>query len=453
MMRKICSTVVFVLLLGLCQHAAGQNWQLSPSAEHHAAVVEVKTFIRNTHNGREYGKGSGTYVRYGELTGIMTAAHVVKGGPLGTSEVIWQDGTKVSGAWTNCRLGADVAWVDAQHATIPPLEIGESPPQQGEWLELCGYGGPGDSSKNSFRHWWGTFAASGRMTDNRGNPEAEYHCPVMEGDSGGAILNQQRQLVGVIATGDVPIRRIGTALALDGMGGPAHSVVLAFAGRVQQRGCGPSSCPPPQGGGGGAYPPRIAPTPRQKPDQPPPLVPVPPVAPTIDLDSLAEKLVEKMAEDPRFKGPPGQDGQDGKDGQDGQPGKDGAPGQDGLPGPGPTDEQILAAVEAWFASNPPPTVQPPVAGWSHLVLVYPKTASYARRLEDNLKRAREHWSHIRTAEPPEYAVGEIPALVAYSTGKADRVWRGLRQVEEALTAMTRGEFDSFLLREGATRWH
>jgi hypothetical protein len=119
-----------------------------------------------------------------------------------------------------------------------------------------------------------------------------------------------------------------------------------------------------------------------------------------------------------------------------------------LLGPGPTDEQILAAVEAWFASNPPPTVQPPVAGWSHLVLVYPKTASYARRLEDALKRAQEHWSHIRTAEPPEYEVGEIPALVAYSTGKADRVWRGLRQVEEALTAMTRGEFDSFLLREG-----
>lgn len=43
--------------------------------------------------------------------------------------------------------------------------------------------------------------------------------------------------------------------------------------------------------------------------------------------------------------------QDGRDGQDGADGKDG---EDGERGPGPTDEQIEAAVQAWLSQHPPP---------------------------------------------------------------------------------------------------
>jgi hypothetical protein len=86
---------------------------------------------------------------------------------------------------------------------------------------------------------------------------------------------------------------------------------------------------------------------------------VPPIAPKpIDLDELAGLLVEKLAADERFRGPPGADGRDGIAGQDGPAGRDGPEGKTGPPGPtgpaGPpiSEQQIREAVIAWAQSNP-----------------------------------------------------------------------------------------------------
>ena len=162
--------------------------------------------------------------------------------------------------------------------------------------------------------------------------------------------------------------------------------------------------------------------------------------PTLDLSSIIPSVVKGVTDalktDVVFiaacKGPPGADG------------KDGADGSQGPIGPAPSPAEVQAAVESYFASHP---TSPPGSRWSHLILVAPESASYLARLDDLYSRAKGHWSHLRRVLPPAYEAGEIPALVAYQDGKPEKVWRGLRQVEEALTALTRGEFDSFLKRE------
>lgn len=66
-------------------------------------------------------------------------------------------------------------------------------------------------------------------------------------------------------------------------------------------------------------------------DNSPPPVPQPIAVPApkpIDVEQLAKTLIDKMAEDPRFKGPPGKDGHPGVPGVNGMSGKDGRDGKD-----------------------------------------------------------------------------------------------------------------------------
>ncbi len=399
-------------------------FQWTAPAPHHASIVRVSV---------SGAAGSGVHARLSdELSAVLTCAHVT--GRNSQATVRWSDGTSTSGAVHIDRTGADSAVILTSHPTIAALPLASVSPNVGDQVEYLGFGGPSGMTLRPHRGNVLAFLGS----------DMRSTAPVVSGDSGGAILNARAEIVGLSAYGT----GILTSVVSGGSrwnvyrpsGGPGLASLRDFAGRIVETQCGPGFSRPPSGGG--LYPPTQ-----------PPMVPVPPPTPkpaAIDMDELIEKLVEKLAEDGRFRGPAGSDGADGEpgaDGRDGEPGRDGVDGEPGADGPGPTDEQILAAVIAYFEDHPvhPPTY-PPLSGWSHLVLVYPKSASYARRLEDTLRRAQEHYSLILTAEPPQYEVGEIPALVAYADGKADKVWRGLRQVEEALTAMTRGDFDSFLLR-------
>jgi len=55
--------------------------------------------------------------------------------------------------------------------------------------------------------------------------------------------------------------------------------------------------------------------------------------PCIDVDALADAVVEKMATDSRFRGPQGDPGPRGEPGPQGPPGPSGAKGEPGPPGP------------------------------------------------------------------------------------------------------------------------
>lgn len=100
-----------------------------------------------------------------------------------------------------------------------------------------------------------------------------------------------------------------------------------------QQGCADGSCGLMQKGGGlfqrseKPLQPRLsewAPKPKEKPAAEPEAKPTQTAAaPTIDADALAEKLLDKLASDPRFKGPKGEDGQPGPAGPAGPPGPQG----------------------------------------------------------------------------------------------------------------------------------
>ena len=73
---------------------------------------------------------------------------------------------------------------------------------------------------------------------------------------------------------------------------------------------------------------QIGQQPATQPQQP--LVPIQnPRQPSIDFDELASKLAEKMAADPRLKGPPGEKGAPGERGEKGDSGPPGCNGKDG----------------------------------------------------------------------------------------------------------------------------
>lgn len=97
---------------------------------------------------------------------------------------------------------------------------------------------------------------------------------------------------------------------------------------------------------------------------------------------------------------------------------------------------------------PPIDGDPESTAWSHLVLIAPKDAAYWPRLEDGLRRAQAYYANIKHREPPaDVDLGPMPFLVAYQNGQAARTYSGLREVEVALTAITRGDFDAFLFKE------
>jgi hypothetical protein len=78
-------------------------------------------------------------------------------------------------------------------------------------------------------------------------------------------------------------------------------------------------------------------------------------------------------------------------------------------------------------------------------LVTPAKAEYAVRLADEIKRAQDHYNGLRVVEPPaDRNIGPLPIIVAYQGGSPAKSFVGLRAVEDALTAIARGDYDRFL---------
>lgn len=143
------------------------------------------------------------------------------------------------------------------------------------------------------------------------------------------------------------------------------------------------------------------------------------------LQVIAEAVAELLKGEESLRGPRGPAGRDGRDGVSPQIDYD----------------RLAAEVAELLREDSPPSTG---SQWSHLVLVAPSDASYSRRLGEDFDRAKQHYNGLRRTLPPEKNVGPLPALVAYRDGTPAKVWRGLREVEEALSRISRGEFDQFL---------
>lgn len=165
------------------------------------------------------------------------------------------------------------------------------------------------------------------------------------GDSGGPVWSDEGVVSVISASNYVSYSQRGEAPFSVG---PAPKYVFKFAMNCQQQWCPNGQCFPqtyPQYYQQSSIVPYQGisvdddPTPAPRPTPPPATDDGPRKSdsPQVDIDGLVAILIERMAEDGRFLGPPGERGESGTQGE---PGDDGTPGSPGPPGErGPSGEQ------------------------------------------------------------------------------------------------------------------
>ncbi|KKL06127.1 hypothetical protein LCGC14_2599130, partial [marine sediment metagenome] len=188
----VCAFILFQILI---PSANAQTWDWSPPANYHAAVCIVRISARRNQEGEEgWYIGSGVLVKYGELTGILTAAHMMNGKRI---VVEYGDGTKSqveAKDYTTDKFGHDLAFLFAiTPGFIEPIAIAEQNPSAGDRVEFVTTGGP----ESRLRSFWATVRSVA-------NDTTEYNCDVLDGDSGGGILNAKGRLIGIQAYGIWP---------------------------------------------------------------------------------------------------------------------------------------------------------------------------------------------------------------------------------------------------------
>jgi hypothetical protein len=353
----------------------------------------------------------------------------------------------------------------------------------GDRLSLAGFGG---TPRRGFLAWIGK--AVGRVAYGW-RPESsvaiEVTYPASQGDSGGPVWNTSGQLVGIITRSGqnktvitVGLRgqrcRILHKLFPPYRRNPRADIAIQPPPNPQY--VAPVPDPIQKGnddGGSGTPEPSDVTDPGDTTDGDA-TVPDDDTS-SIDYDVIIDAVYEKMiANADKFKGPPGEPGPQGEMGPPGQDGNDaeitpehlaaivatltdqlkndpvfvakttGPQGEPGLPGSsGPPGEDAefdvdeLAQKVALILNG-----DSEESGWSHIVVVAPKGAEYWNRLDSDIQRARDYWHRLRWVPPPDNIdIGPLPVMVAYSNGIPVRNWAGLRGVEDALSRITRGEFD------------
>lgn len=258
--------------------------------------------------------GSGTYIQYGGMTGVLTCQHVVGGRMTAT----FSDGKQLSGDPITDKLGNDIAWFAVTHPTLKPLSLSATAPAPGERVEFVSRGGP----KSGLRHWFGSVQSDGDKLTIDAN--------ITPGDSGGGIVNSRGEVIGVSTDGQTTAalafadgrtilnpdpsyaKRVYESnqawIVYGTAGSPGYGPIRRFLQRVHARlqnpFCPDGNCPDysqPDSGGryGPLYPPSEQP---ETPDYTPPV-------PSTEVAELRERIdsLEKS-----LQGPKGDKGDAGK---------------------------------------------------------------------------------------------------------------------------------------------
>lgn len=325
---------------------------------------------------------------------------------------------------------ADVALLHAHGARLDPVTLADTPPEGAE-VHLLGYGRRGVLARGAGRILRRVFSY---RTPRGQVPVVLCHLASEPGDSGGGIFDADGRMV---ALNWGAISATGQSLST-----PSVYVAKLMAGYRETAGCGGGvgSCDlggqrPTAGSGWGPPPPKFPvqrppsspdtsapPKPSEEINIPPALAPVAPVA---FSEAIAAAVLNRIATDPRFRGPVGPQGPQGP------------PGPQGLEAP-PVDFDALAdAVAARLAARTPPlvTTGPTV----HYVLVGDERTAGWDRVQAAYRTASASFRGIRIEPPPAQFVGQLPALVRYTNSIPEYVARGSYEVEQALGRMARGQ--------------
>lgn len=173
-------------------------WQWSPEKEYHKAIVGIET---------QLGWGCGTVIKTEpkddkyDTAYIVSAAHVFMNvfdtQPNTMGIVTYSDGTSIK----NCSVVQfdktnDVVLIWALCPKgLKPVSVAKEDAKPDQVLEFCGLGGKSDVKKGQVRHFFG------KTTVTTSNERIIVDTYVIHGDSGGAVLNEAGELVGVISGG------------------------------------------------------------------------------------------------------------------------------------------------------------------------------------------------------------------------------------------------------------
>ena len=260
--------------------ATTQLWDWSPKAEHQAAAVRIRCGSAG---------GSGVCIwSNGDTLVVLTAAHVVEGpGPV---RIYWQDGKTAVGSVIGTDNQNDIAVIRSSFkGRVTTIPLASAPPPEGAKIEILGFGGP----QNTLRRFYGKVIGTGSRVS------AQAY--LLSGDSGSGMI-YKGSVVGIIRGGPYLSQGIVDAggqnwSLVHPAGGASCRPIAALVGR-----CAPFCVRPPSTPRS-AYPPTTDPLPE-------------PAVNTVDYELLAEKVLELLAEDTRFKGKDGKDGKDGVNGKD-----------------------------------------------------------------------------------------------------------------------------------------
>jgi hypothetical protein len=199
--RVLTAACLFFVLLSHSEASAQSGkdtmlWEWTPRGDHHNAIVSV-------HSGN--GSGTGVVIKVDKEKPIrngfegwcLTASHVVSDDDDKREiKVEYQNGKRAK----RCK----VIRYDAQHdlallwvwvpAGTEAVDVAETPVELGHTIEFAGLGGNSDL-KCCIRH----FVAKASVSTNPNQLFAD--APLLPGDSGGPVFNDQQELTGIISGG------------------------------------------------------------------------------------------------------------------------------------------------------------------------------------------------------------------------------------------------------------
>lgn len=246
----------------------------------------------------------GTACYVGRLNGkhaFMTAGHMLKG----TEGKKYKVHVSVGGRWHFMERAPVYAYDET--ADLLVYTTSESVGPEAECFEISeAMAGPDGRVLGFNRNT--QVARTVRFTED--NRVGIADGGIWSGDSGGAVVDRQGRLVGIINGYDKRSQK---------------RLVFTTAARIRQEFMRDVGRMPSCSGGLHDHE-RPVPEPEELPPSQP-----------FDYDLLADKVVDRMRGDPAFRGRPGEKGDRGPEGErgpEGQPGERGLPGQDGQPGRG-----------------------------------------------------------------------------------------------------------------------